>query len=60
MKNILFSISLLILLTACTGKQTATEEDKLATNDSIITLTEAQRKNAKIETALLQERISPR
>lgn len=56
MKNILLLSSIVLLLNAC--KSTATTEQKAiaASNENLVTLTDAQFKNAHIATASLQEK----
>jgi len=55
MKQIIFLISVMGLFTACGSKKTPEEKPELKTAENIVTLTDAQLKNAAIETGKLEQ-----
>ncbi|MBZ5856718.1 efflux RND transporter periplasmic adaptor subunit [Flavihumibacter profundi] len=57
MKQIIFLGSLIILFSACGGKQNSDETGEARADDKNITLTEAQIKNAGLTTGKLQQKI---
>lgn len=56
MKNLLFICSLLLLLQACSSKTKTDEQTTARAEETVVTFTPAQLKNAGIETMLLQQK----
>ena len=56
MKQLIILINIALLLTACGGKKAAEEKSETQTNETIVTLTDAQLKNAGIQTGKLEQK----
>ena len=56
MKNIIILTSILIIVNACKNKTLVKQDTVATTNENVVTLTDAQYKNATIETTTLQQR----
>lgn len=56
MKQLIILINILLLLTACGGKKATEQKSETQTNENIVTLTDAQLKNAGIQTGKLEQK----
>lgn len=56
MKNIILITTIILALNACKNKVPDKNDNATSTNENMVTLTDAQYKNAKIETGKLQEK----